>query len=117
MAQLTLHCFARPTASGWTAICTSLDIAVDGSSFADAKARLKGAVEGYLKHVSGLPEADQKRLLNRRAPLRVRIGLWMLVLVARMVRAVARLFNGRFDGGHGGHGLLEAVQFRECRAA
>ena len=70
----TYFCVAEGCdAQGWQALCLNLDIAVEGRTLADVKARLHEAVRSYVHQVSQMPEADQDRLLNRSVPFRLKL--------------------------------------------
>lgn len=69
----TLHCYAAGKDGEWEAICLDLDIAVQGASFEEVSASLEKAISLYLESVSDLPSEEQERLLNRRAPLWLRL--------------------------------------------
>jgi len=56
----------------WELICLDFDIAVTGEDLDTALRRLQEAVREYLAYVAGLPEADQRRLSRRKAPLGLR---------------------------------------------
>lgn len=80
-----LHCYAFGSDNQWQAICLDLDLAVQGRSFEEVFQLLAETITFHLDGVSELPEADQKRLLNRRVPWFVRfkfalaafmMGLW-----------------------------------------
>lgn len=70
-----LRCFAWGGGTEWQALCIDLDIAVQGASFEEVEASLATAVEMYLDTVVGLPPEEQARLLSRRVPWHVRVGL------------------------------------------
>lgn len=69
----SLLCFAKGRFGDWEAICLDLDIAVQGDSFEDVYASLNEAIELYVETVVELTEADQARLLDRPAPLGLRL--------------------------------------------
>ena len=75
------RCMVECRDGDWVAICVDLDIAVQGGSFAEVKDSLRGAIDLYLDRVRELPENEQRRLLNRRAPwpLRVKFLFWSLI--------------------------------------
>ena len=76
----TLRCIAHGQDGHWEALCLDLDIAVQGDSFDDVYASLNEAISLYFESVSALPDADRRRLLERPAPLRVRLEfLWQVV--------------------------------------
>lgn len=72
---LPLRCHAYGDGDGWGAICTDLDIAVDGSSLDDVKASLAACIELYLEGVAESPPEERPRLLARRSPWRLRARL------------------------------------------
>lgn len=71
------RCYAFRENSNWQAICTDLDISVQGNSLEDAKLSLEEAVSGFLEVLEGESEADRRRLLNRRSPTLLRTLLYM----------------------------------------
>lgn len=72
---LPLRCYAYGDGDGWGAVCTDLDIAVDGSSLDDVKASLAACIELYLEGVAESPPEERPRLLARRSPWRLRARL------------------------------------------
>lgn len=85
----TLYCYAEGKGREWEAICLDLDIAVQGHSFAEVYQSLNEAIDVYLESVEALPEAEQARLLSRKAPLRVRVKFFWF--------AFKSLFSGGDD--------------------
>ena len=79
-----LQCYARRCGRRWHAICTDLDIAVDGESLPAVVASLETCIDLYLEDVAELPADERGRFLTRRAPWRVRallaISTWLLRL-------------------------------------
>lgn len=73
MHQRNLMCFARGRGDDWEAICIDLDIAVQGVSFDEVKDTLNEAVLTYVEDAIKEGPEVAKKLLNRRAPLYVRI--------------------------------------------
>jgi predicted RNase H-like HicB family nuclease len=69
----TLHCYAEGRDGNWEAICLDLDIAVQGQSFDEVFASLREAILLYLETVADLPPQEQPSLLQRPAPLSVRL--------------------------------------------
>jgi predicted RNase H-like HicB family nuclease len=73
-----LRCFAEGREGNWEAICLDLDIAVQGGSFEDVFRSLNEAIALYVETAEELPPRDRQRLLNRPAPLSVRLRfLWL----------------------------------------
>ena len=77
MSTKVLHCYAEGREGDWEAICLDYDIAVQGRSFEEVARSLREAVVLYLESLKDLPQADQERLLQRRAPLRLRLKFLM----------------------------------------
>ena len=73
LANRTLHCYAEGRDGDWEAICLDLDIAVQGHSFEEVSASLKGAISLYLETVADLTPEERRSLLRRSAPLAVRL--------------------------------------------
>ncbi len=101
-----LRCYAEGRPGHWSAICLDLDIAVDGPTLASVTESLEKAVSEYCAYVMTLPEADQRRLLRRKAPLSLRIRfLWHTI---RNLWAV-------HDGGNDPKGRAEFLVPATCR--
>jgi hypothetical protein len=64
-----IFCMAEGCDDKWEAFCLNFDLAVQGDSFEVVMAKLREAIELFLETIHDLPEADRKRLLNRRAPV------------------------------------------------
>ena len=97
-------CVARGRAKDdWEASCLDLDIAVQGRSLDEVRAKLDTAVTTYVADALNEQEPDRSALLNRRAPLGVRLKwLWPFI--------VHTLFDRSHDGD-------SSVGFQvECRA-
>ena len=75
MRNLKFRCYVWGRDSDWEAICTDLDIAVQGRTLEVTKDLLDEAISGYLDEVEKLPVNEQYEFLNRRAPLVLRIRL------------------------------------------
>ena len=81
IAHQKFRCYVHGKGSEWEAICTDLNISVQDDSFEKAKELLNGAITIFLEEVAGDSEADQKRFLNRKAPLPLRAKFyWSAVL-------------------------------------
>jgi hypothetical protein len=97
--ERVLSCYAVGRGEhSWEAICLDLDIAVQGDSFADVSHKLGEAIHSYIESVVVLPEADQNRLLNRRAPWHVR-SRFIVGAILTMV------FHRRNSGGRRSFGV------------
>ena len=69
----TVSCYAAGRDGEWEAICLDLDIAVQGESFEEVSASLSKAISLYLESVSALSESERALLVERPAPLSVRL--------------------------------------------
>ena len=70
-----LQCYAYRRGPRWHAICTDLDVAVDGESLPAVVESLETCIDLYLERVAELPAEERGRFLARRAPWRVRASL------------------------------------------
>ena len=72
--SVQLLCVAHPSeVGGWEAFCLDFDLAVQGRSFEDAKSHLQHAIKTYVEDALKEEESQRARLLNRRAPLPIRL--------------------------------------------
>ena len=75
--QRVLRCHAEGRDGDWEAFCLDLDITVQGGSFEDVFHALTESISIYMQSVADLPLAEQRDLLDRPAPLSVRLRfLW-----------------------------------------
>ena len=81
--NLTLRCYAQECGDKWHAICTDLDIAVDGASLEEAKASLAACIGLYLEGIEDLPAAERRRLLTRRTPWHIRAKMAAMCFLHR----------------------------------
>lgn len=72
--MIKLWCVAKGNEEGWEALCVDLDIAVEGRSFEDARARLNDAIRTYVEDASKEDSATYQALIQRKAPLHVRLA-------------------------------------------
>lgn len=84
MARQFLKCYAHGHSGEWEAICVDLDIAVQGASLPQVRHLLESAISTYLEAVADESPEDQHRLLNRRAPLFVRLRYELMMLRQRL---------------------------------
>jgi predicted RNase H-like HicB family nuclease len=68
-----LFCVAQGREGDWEAFCLDFDLAVQASSFDDARSRLEQAIMGYVESAMKEDEPARSSLLSRRAPLWVRL--------------------------------------------
>ncbi|HEX9767647.1 MAG TPA: hypothetical protein VGA50_00620 [Kiloniellales bacterium] len=85
-----LRCYAEGHDGDWEALCLDLDIAVQGSSFEEVFNGLNEAIHVYIESALELSSSDARRLLNRPAPLHLRLEfLW---------RSLLDVFNSNKNG-------------------
>jgi hypothetical protein len=71
--NVILRCYAEGSKGHWEAICLDFDIAVQGSSFDEVYKDLNAMIKDYVSTVAGYPAADRRRLLQRKAPISLRL--------------------------------------------
>ena len=74
----TATCYAWGREGEWEALCVDFDLAAHGRSFEEVRSEMQDAIETYVSYVSELPEPERTRLLNRNAPLVLRLKLGFL---------------------------------------
>lgn len=98
MATKRVQCFARGVPGDWEATCVDLDIAVQGRSFEEVKSLLDEAVHSYVEDACAEDPETARALLNRRAPLPVRVRLAGSYLVHLLTRKDGdREYKAGFD--------------------
>lgn len=84
-----LRCCADGRGDKWEAICLDLDIAVQGSSFEEVFASLNEGISLYLETVESLPAEERAHLVERPAPLYLRLKF--------LIRTLRALFHDDGD--------------------
>ena len=86
-----VRCYSEGDGDRWEAVCLDFDLAVQGQSFEEVYRDLLKAIAEYVEYVSTLPQPDRARLLNRQAPLTMRLRfLWYALVMS---------IGGRQNGG------------------
>lgn len=80
--MVVLTCVAHGSGDRWEAYCLDLDLAVHGNSPHQVQSRLEEAIEDYVAAAKEEAEPVRSRLLNRRAPLHVRLPWALRILFA-----------------------------------
>lgn len=88
-----LRCYAEGCNGEWEAICLDLDIAVQEKTFEAVFHALNEAIALHVEAVTALPETERAHLLDRPAPLSLRLRF--------LGYALRSLFTG--DDGDGYH--------------
>lgn len=89
-AGRSVLCYIHGEDQQWEAICVDLDISVEAASEHEARATLRDAIHSYFDAAMEEDPADRDRLLSRRAPLHVRLGLWLRMLAFTLSRRGGR---------------------------
>ena len=74
----TATCYAWGNADGWEAICVDFDLAAQGDSFEEVRSELSDALDTFFTYAAELPNSERGRLLNRKAPVGLRLKLAIL---------------------------------------
>jgi len=72
--DIVLRVFFEKTGSVWQAICLDLDLAVQGNTCRETQDLMKDMISSYLETISTYSKEERKRMLNRKAPLWVRLA-------------------------------------------
>lgn len=83
MATKILRCYAHGHEGIWEGICVDLDIAVTGVSFDEVRERLHQSIVTYVEDATNEDPLNAQRLLNRKAPLHVRVSYAAKAWLAR----------------------------------
>lgn len=70
-----VFCYVHGADDRWQAICPAFDIAVQGESFEEVRRVLAASISTYISDASAENPETARRLLSRKAPLAVRVGL------------------------------------------
>jgi hypothetical protein len=71
--QGSFYCIIHGHGDEWEGLCLDLDLAVHGHSLADVKERMSEAVSTYVMDATKEAEPARSQLLNRSAPLHIRV--------------------------------------------
>lgn len=91
-----LRCYAHSEGAGWEGICLDLDIAVQANSLEEVVLLLNEAVGSYIEDAKAEEAATARRLLDRRAPLGVRLR-YLLAAMRHLVSGDRRRAEASFD--------------------
>ncbi len=73
-----VNCYAWGHPGDWEAICVDFNLAAQGETLEEVRRELGDAIETFLDYVADLPENEQARFLNRKAPLTLRLRLALM---------------------------------------
>ena len=91
----TATCYAWGRADRWEAICVDYDLTAQGDSLEEVRRELGNAIETYLSRVRELPKSEQAMLLNRKAPLTLRLRLAALYRLSRLLTPMRMSLSNR----------------------
>ena len=83
---ITVRSYLWGSDDDWEGICTTFDIATQGTSLKEVTTQLRDAVEDYLEELNNCSPRERKKLLNRRSPLHLRVHLYTRYLLSRTGR-------------------------------
>ena len=83
---MRFRCYGHRTGGHWHAICTDLDIAVDGRSYQEVKASLETCTLMYLESIVELPQDERQRFLARRSPWSIRARMAVSTWANQLLR-------------------------------
>lgn len=75
MSERKLFCYAIGRGDQWEAICVDFDLAIQGNSLAAVQEGLNAMIASYIEDAKNESEETAAQLLNRSAPLSVRLSL------------------------------------------
>ena len=97
-SERVLRCFVRGRGERWEAMCIDLDIVVEGVSRREVVGRLEDAIAGYVETACAEGGEEAKRLLARRAPWPIRLGVVLSSAFHVLFRTgPGRELRGSFD--------------------
>ena len=85
MGSKSIMCYAMAREGRWQAVCLDFDLMVEGCSLKEVKERLNSMVISYIDDALAEAEPARSQLLNRRAPLHVRLA-WKLPFLLQRYR-------------------------------
>jgi predicted RNase H-like HicB family nuclease len=95
MKNVPIYCVAKGRSGQWTALCLNFDIAVQGRDYREVHDELMAAIRFYLESLRDYSPKEQKRLLNRKAPLWLRAHYALLFFIATLLgRAIDESVHG-----------------------
>jgi predicted RNase H-like HicB family nuclease len=90
-SQLILKCYAERDSGVWVAVCLDFNLAAQGESFDEVKAKIEAMIDEYVYDaLVGEDKAYADQLLTRRAP----IPVWLRYYFLKLKHTI---FNGAQD--------------------
>ncbi|PPK76687.1 uncharacterized protein DUF1902 [Methylobacter tundripaludum] len=92
--QLIIKCYAECEGGVWVALCLDFNLAAQGDSFEDAKAKLEAMIKEYVYDaLEGEDKIYASQLLSRRAPF----SAWFKYYVMKIKNNIFHSSNHIFD--------------------
>jgi hypothetical protein len=89
--QLILRCYGEKKGEIWQAFCLDLNLAAQGNSFTEVRAKLYCQIESYLYDaIEGEDKQYAEQLLNRKAPL----YFWIKYYAYKLINEVRQAKHG-----------------------
>lgn len=92
--DLIVKCYAEQEAAYWVAVCLNFNLAAQGESFEEAKAKLEGMITEYVHDaLVGEDKPYSAQLLSRRAPLSSWLKYYFIVVKVALCHGTERTFD------------------------
>ena len=92
----TATCYAWGRPGEWQAICVDFDLVAHGESLDEVRNEIADAIETYVSYLAELPESERARLMNRKAPVGLRVKLAFLYKVYPLLNALRIGLTNRY---------------------
>ena len=86
--------------SDWEGLCTTFDIAMEGTSLEETKKFLEEAVIDFLESLEDLPAHESERLLKRKAPIHLRLIFVIQYLRYMLLKSVNNVVVAKYRSFH-----------------
>lgn len=92
--QLIVKCYAEQEGEYWVAVCLNFNLAAQGDSFEEVKAKLEAMISEYVYDaLEGEDKPYAAQLLSRTAPL----SLWIRYLFIKLKAVLCHTHDHIFD--------------------
>ncbi|TAN46690.1 MAG: DUF1902 domain-containing protein [Methylococcaceae bacterium] len=92
--QLIVKCYAEQEQDYWVAVCLDFNLASQGDSFEEVKAKLESMITDYVyAALAGEDKPYAAQLLSRRAPLSSWLKYHLIKLKIILLHSAGRVFN------------------------
>lgn len=88
--QLIVKCYAEQESDYWVAMCLDFNLAAQGDSYDEVKAKLEAMISEYIYDaLVGEDKPYAAQLLTRRAPL----SSWLKYYTVKLLHGAGRVFD------------------------